>query len=273
VIDPSQQAQLRSRFNPDGSDLRRAQLRMLDMLRFIDGVCTKNNIKYWIDSGTLLGAARHGGYIPWDDDTDICMPKADYQKFKQIMLTQNVSSEFVLQCDETDKGFFSPWDVLRDLKSEYIQDSALHNIRKFKGVQVDIFYQDDKVYEFARKWMITLYKKMVLRVISSKSWKAKLLKPFLRINYRIFKYCLTPILHLLHPKENEYYRMPYGASFKSIRFKKNIYPLQRVEFEGGYFSAPANVDAYLKDIYGDWQQVPDIDHIQTHNVKVKFADG
>ena len=72
------QEQFKKQYNPEGSILRRAQYRMLEMLSFIDDVCVKNNIKYWIDSGTLLGARRHGGFIPWDDDVDICMPREDY---------------------------------------------------------------------------------------------------------------------------------------------------------------------------------------------------
>ena len=72
---------LREKYSPDGSTLRKAQLRMLEMLKFIDGVCKDNGIEYWIDYGTLLGAARHGGFIPWDDDTDICMTIDNLKKF------------------------------------------------------------------------------------------------------------------------------------------------------------------------------------------------
>lgn len=270
MIDSELQTKLRERFNPEGSNLRRAQLRMLQMLEFVDDVCQKNNITYWLDSGTLLGAVRHGGYIPWDDDTDICMSAEDYRKFKKIMLTQKLSDEFVLQCDETDSGFYSPWDVLRDLKSEYIQDSALHNKRKYRGVQVDIFYQDDRVYEGTRKWMTFLYNKLILRAVAGKSVKARFFRPIVPISYFFLKKIVTPLLHLVHCKRNDYYRMPYGAAFKSIRYKKNIFPIGRIEFEGKMFNAPHNVDGYLKDIYGDWEKIPDVDEIQTHNVELKF---
>ena len=270
MINPELQTRLRERFNPDGSSLRRAQLRMLQMLEFIDDVCKNNGIVYWLDSGTLLGAARHGGYIPWDDDTDICMSAEDYQKFKKIMLSQKLSDEFVLQCDETDNGFYSPWDVLRDLKSEYIQDSELHNKRKYRGLQVDIFYQDDRVYESVRKWMSFLYNKLILRVVAGKSIKACAFRPLLPLNYFLLKKVITPFLHLVHRKKNDYYRMPYGVCFKSIRYKKNIFPVGQIEFEGKMFNAPRNVDEYLKDIYGDWEKIPDVDEIQTHNVELKF---
>ena len=272
MISPSRQAELRAKYNPDGSVLRRAQLRMLEMLKFIDEICLKNDIDYWIDCGTLLGAARHGGFIPWDDDMDICMTRESYKKFKKLMLSQNPSKEFVLQCDETDKGFYSTWDVLRDLKSEYIQDSPLHNMRKYRGVQVDIFYQDDQVWDFFRLKMITLYEKTVQRVIQSKKKIAKILRPFLPFNYLVVKKILPSILHFVYHKKNDYYRLPYGAPFDEIRYKKNVFPLGRIEFEGMMFNAPGNVDAYLSDVYGDWNKVPDDDQIQTHNVNVLFFD-
>ena len=61
-------SELRKRFNPDGSLLRRQQLRMLELLEVIDVICRKHQIPYWLSSGTLIGAARHKGFIPWDDD-------------------------------------------------------------------------------------------------------------------------------------------------------------------------------------------------------------
>lgn len=64
--------------------LRKAQLIMLDMLVEFDAICQKHNLKYWLDSGTLLGAVRHKGFIPWDDDIDLSMPVEDYRRFKEI---------------------------------------------------------------------------------------------------------------------------------------------------------------------------------------------
>ena len=74
---------LRCQYNPDGSLLRELQLRMLEILKCVDSICEKHNIRYWLSSGTLLGAVRHGGFIPWDDDIDILMPREDYEKFSR----------------------------------------------------------------------------------------------------------------------------------------------------------------------------------------------
>ena len=94
------QAELRERFNPDGSSLRNHQLRMLEMLKYIDGVCKKHNISYWLSSGTLLGAVRHGGFIPWDDDLDIEMLRKDYLKLVKV-LGREIDSKYALQTHKT----------------------------------------------------------------------------------------------------------------------------------------------------------------------------
>lgn len=95
MIDPKLQSELRAKYNPDGSNLRKMQLRMLEMLKYIDSICRENDIKYWLSSGTCLGAVRHGGFIPWDDDADIEMLASDYRKLEKIL--RSSSRDFVLQ--------------------------------------------------------------------------------------------------------------------------------------------------------------------------------
>ena len=85
MIDEKLQVELRDIFNPEGSDLRKLQLRILEILKFVDSVCKTHGIQYWLSSGTCLGAVRHGGFIPWDDDVDIEMFEKDYIRFCKIM--------------------------------------------------------------------------------------------------------------------------------------------------------------------------------------------
>ena len=94
---------LRVKYNPDGSILRQHQLKMLDILIVIDGICKKHGIKYWISDGTLLGAVRHGGFIPWDDDLDIQMMRKDFKHFIKI-ISKELPENLVLQTHKTDKG-------------------------------------------------------------------------------------------------------------------------------------------------------------------------
>ena len=97
-------SELRKRFNPDGSLLRRQQLRMLELLEVIDVICRKHQIPYWLSSGTLIGAARHKGFIPWDDDLDIEMLRSDYLRtilhcklMKQIPITSLYTANYVIR--------------------------------------------------------------------------------------------------------------------------------------------------------------------------------
>ena len=88
-------------YNGEGTPLRTAQKKMLEVLLEFDRVCKKNGLVYWIDFGTLLGAVRHGGFIPWDDDIDLSMPPEDYRRFKEIAPGE-LGEDFVLQTEETE---------------------------------------------------------------------------------------------------------------------------------------------------------------------------
>ena len=132
------QAELRERFNPDGSLLRNHQLRMLEMLKYIDGVCKKHNISYWLSSGTLLGAVRHGGFIPWDDDLDIEMLRKDYLKLIKV-LGREIDSKYALQTHKTDIHYLYPFGKLRVLHSGIKETHDADIFYKYKGVYVDLF--------------------------------------------------------------------------------------------------------------------------------------
>ena len=129
---------LRERFNPDGSTLRRQQLRMLELLDAVDTICKKHQIPYWLSSGTLIGAARHKGFIPWDDDLDIEMLRSDYLRLIKI-LPKELPDNFVLQTNDTDPNFISIYGKIRDKKSYLEETNSYDRIFKEKGIYIDIF--------------------------------------------------------------------------------------------------------------------------------------
>ena len=268
-----QKAKLKEKYNPEGSELRKAQYRMLEMLSYIDKVCNENGITYWLDSGTLLGAMRHGGFIPWDDDVDICMPAKDAKRFKEILLTKRGNAEFVLQCRETDPGFFGSWLVLRDRKSEYIQDSNLHQARKYRGLQVDIFVLKDHNVITLQKIANIVEGKLITRPLLHYKFSI-----FLAFSCRIWFYVLYSLLFQIFniigmlSSSRKYYTFTYGTPFFDQHLISSIYPLQKIKFEDRAFNAPKDADKYLTESYGDWRRIPNEDEIETHNVRVVFYD-
>jgi lipopolysaccharide cholinephosphotransferase len=269
MIDKKFDLELREKYAPKNSDLWRAQQRMTEMLRFIDDICVKNGLVYWIDSGTLLGAVRHGGFIPWDDDTDICMPVPDYNKFIKIMGSR-VVGDFVLQTHDTDSNYYSFWAVLRDTKSEYVQNSKIHNMRKYRGLQVDIFPMTDSYNVFLWKISARFSTRIVEKILLYETWK-KNFHPITSFFFYLCKYFLYPIFHFLVSRKKDMYRMDYGNVFDPQVQKKYIFPLRRIEYNGIIVNAPSVPESYLQALYGpDWNQVPEERKRVTHNVTFIF---
>ena len=119
------------------TQLRRAQLKQLTILEEIDRICRKHSIRYWLDGGSLLGAVRHGGFIPWDDDIDIAMPLEDMQRFVEIA-PKELREGLRLQTPETEDTR-EPIVKVRDLNSFYVEGNEDFSLNYSKGLFVDIF--------------------------------------------------------------------------------------------------------------------------------------
>ncbi|MBR6455697.1 MAG: LicD family protein, partial [Prevotella sp.] len=124
---------LRQKFNPDGSLLRRHQLRMLEILLEVDRICKKHQIQYWLSSGTLIGAVRHKGFIPWDDDIDIEMLWPDYKRLMKV-LPEELPETMALQTTETDKNYFFFYAKVRDRRSYLEESNRYDRVWKERGV-------------------------------------------------------------------------------------------------------------------------------------------
>lgn len=121
-----------NRFNPEGSVLRLHQMKMLRILEFVDRVCRKHGIRYWLSSGTLLGAVRHGGFIPWDDDLDIEMLYRDYKRLMEV-LPFELPSNLVLQIMHTDSNYVAPYAKLRETDSYISEVNNIGRNYKYNG--------------------------------------------------------------------------------------------------------------------------------------------
>ena len=248
--------------------LRQCQLKQVTILEEIDRICRKHGIAYWIDSGTLLGAVRHGGFIPWDDDIDIAMTAADLERFKQVAPTE-LPSTLILQTPETVPESKEPIVKVRDLDSFYVEPGDDFSANYPKGLFVDIFPFVDYP-TVSRPWA-----KRVARMLSrSRSILHKPHRYSLRAIAEWFwfgaKYLIAQALwqtaRLIRPKGTY---MSFDITLNGygvMQRKDSIFPLTTVTFEGKEFSAPCNADDYLRTLYGDYMQIPPVEKRHIHAV-------
>lgn len=245
MIDSELQAQYRAQYNPDGSLLRKGQLRMLDILKCVDSICRKYNIPYWLSSGTLLGAVRHGGFIPWDDDLDIEMLREDYNKLLPI-LKNELPSDYILQDNKNENFYPHLFVKVRDLKSE-IKESDKFSF-KYQGVFIDIFPLEKSFYS--------------LFYISSKLYNIFCyrfcnVKKVFKFNLYVLNHVIFPIFRFISKFNNsQTLRHTYGMNFFKERKKNEIFPLVEIQFEDSFFFAPNNYEAYLTRMFGEYMKIP-----------------
>lgn len=270
MLTSKEQEKLRNRFNPDGSLLRQHQLRMLEMLKYIDGVCRKHDIKYWLCSGTLIGAVRHGGFIPWDDDVDIEMLREDYKKFVKVMATE-LQTDYVLQTHETDKGYFAPYGKLRDLHSCIKEENSNDLHYKYQGCYIDVFIMEPSSSRFLSRVGGGIWYRLL--AVPNSKLHGKLRGIYYPVAYLLVYGIIFPVLRFMsfwrHRKQ---YRLTFGSCFYKPRDLRDIFPLQTLSFENYAFPVPGNYDDYLKKIYGDYMQLPDLEKIKSHTVKVEIYE-
>lgn len=268
TVSPEQQEQLRQKFNPDGSVLRTIQLNLTDILIEFDRVCRKNGIQYWLDLGTLLGAARHKGFIPWDDDLDICIMKKDHKKLVKA-LKKDLQEPFSFIDANTPETNPRRW--------ARVLNTNITIARKY-GTSAE---SGEPVEKEENIWLD------VFLMINATVKSSRMIDPFFGRCYRrrynslkdgginhIIGICLYPFARLLVQFMYLWGRIfwrdcfvyDYGSGFYALRKSADIFPLSQLEFEGHQFPAPLRYDDYLKRIYGDWEKVPDPDKINNHNI-------
>ncbi len=262
IIDSETQGALRARFNPEGSRLRINQLRMLDILIEVDAVCRRHNIDYWLSSGTLIGAARHDGFIPWDDDLDIEMLLPDYQRFCEIA-PREFPPHLVLHNSSNDPIFLLGLCKVRDSRFPVISaDDKLEQHYRFNGLFIDILpLEPSTSFLLHRISGKTAYWSALM---VNKAYGSNLIKAAM-YSHKAVTGCLrllNRILQPLHPGSR--LRHVFPSTFPKPRFIEDIFPLSEIQFEGHSFRCPAKVDSYLRKIYGNWTSIPDLNRIIPH---------
>ena len=122
-------------------ELHQLQSVLLEMLIELDRICKKHDIRYCIIAGTLLGAVRHKGFIPWDDDLDVAMTRSEYRRFREVCVSELNTSRFFFQDDTTDLHYRWGWGRLRRIDSEFVRVGQEH-LKMRTGIFLDVFPMD-----------------------------------------------------------------------------------------------------------------------------------
>ena len=254
--------------------LRRAQLMIA---KEIKRICDLNNINYFLDSGSMLGAVRHSGFIPWDDDMDIGMCCDDYEKFISIA-PKELDNRFFLDNYETNKSNPLVFSKVRLKGTTYIENIGNKNL-EHNEIFVDVFpyyYISDNITE--RK-IEGLEMAFLAQAIMSKSgykvWKGKGLKKRLKFlpTDIVGKVCTT---HYLRAKVNRLYSKHHNTKMMGIQagscygywyFPESVLrKTVKHKFEDEEFDIPQEYDYFLKTAYGDYMKLPPENERVTHQI-------
>lgn len=224
-------------------------------------ICTKHNIPYCMLGGTMLGAVRHKGFIPWDDDMDFAVPREYYEKLKKL-LEQELPQEYrcltYKNCEQIKYPFFK----IEDCRT-CIDDKSLDCPLEEKiGLNIDVFPLDrcDKQSWRMKRVFFLIFLQMLFFLESPSSSKPKaLLKKvckFIAPNDRLF-FIRKLEQAMLHAGDADYIGNLIGRWREKETFKAEIYEnLADYPFEGISFRGPKDYDTYLSQMYGDYMQLP-----------------
>ena len=242
----------------------------LDILIDVDRFCIENNITYFLACGTLLGAIKYKGFIPWDDDIDIMMPRPDYERFLKLYKSDKYK---VLSPSE---GMYF-YGKVYDTNTEVIENG--NDYKKYSpiGIDIDVFpldgiVNDEKIIK--RKVKKSAFLETLLRLSNQPIFYRKnKLKAINRIIPRIIGSKNIVKLIEINAKEYKYVDSDYVIRYKdtpngnSCAIEKDVFKIIRKEFEGYMFNVPEGYNIWLSKFYRkDYlTYVPDVNQRRTHN--------
>lgn len=247
------------------STLRRLQLVLLDMLLEVDRVCKKNDIKYSLIGGTLLGAVRHGGFIPWDDDLDIMMFGDEYLRFREACKRDLDTEKYFFQDHTTDPHYRWGYGRIRRKNSEFIRVGQEH-MKMQTGIFLDIFPRDN-VPDFPPLRALHAASCFCIRkLLYAEAGTVTGKNAFIRGWYRLLNHIPARVVFRWRDNLAAYWNRRPCKMVRTYTFptpkgkfgydRKRYEELAPIEFEGYWFPGVKDYDGYLTYKYGDYMTLP-----------------
>ncbi len=251
----------------DNETIRSLKMLELEILKHVDRICQKHGLTYYLVKGSLLGAIRHKGFIPWDDDIDIAMYREDYNKLTQIVLADK-NEKYFLQNMETDTNYSRYITKIR-VNGTLFLEQRVQNLKMHHGVFIDIFPLDK--IKSKNSWTLKIrvgLASILLRINeirtgltnastqfkTSRNKRIKNILSFLPLSSRFF----NRMIDKLYGFSNNSNSAKYATSFACrYGWRKETFPNEvygegtKLVFEGQYFNAPEQWDVILKRLYGN----------------------
>lgn len=256
-----------------------------DILREIHCVCERENITYYLIAGTLLGAVRHKGFIPWDDDIDIGMPRDDYNKFIKIFNEKTLNPDLSVHTYLNDKSHWLPFAKVRNDKT-VMKETFQSNFDGSCGVWVDIFPLDNakRQKSFMQKLQAdiakTLYSMVFAKIgtynIKQRSFVTRFAYFFVkRLNVKNILRIVTKVMTANKNNSSKYF-VNLSSQYNSVKqtMPKSVYnPRKLYEFEGEMFYSVCDADYYLTRLYGDYMTPPRKSEQRGHEISELDLQG
>lgn len=256
-----------------GELLKNLQQTELSILKDVTAFCEENEIRYCVSSGTLLGAVRHEGFIPWDDDVDISMPRSDFEKF--LSLANRLPKQYECQATRFDARY--PISIVKVRKrGTLMKEPSMEHLNIQHGVWIDIFPLD-RVEDVSKLAKRARRIHLITTVIGYKLGTSHPIKRSTKLFCNIVG--LVGVKRLdrwrtaIMMKEEEsggkmLTNFASNLGYKNLLFDEKVYfPLKKIKFEDAFFYAPADSDKWLKGAYGDYMTLPPVEQrINRHKI-------
>ena len=267
-------------------EIKKIQLEQLNILREFDHMCKKHDIKYQLMAGTLLGSVRHQGFIPWDDDIDVCLLRDDYERFIDLA-SKKLDPKYFLQTVKTDQNYLMQYAKIRKNNTLFLEklssDLDIHH-----GVYIDLFPLDNIMPNtlkgaFQQKLLFMIGRMNLTRSKSICLDTENVLSKYTRL-FLHYTQKLTPKRWTDNLQENtammfkndkvEYVtHLTNGATKarydKYMMKKTEFYDLIEGDFEGFRFPIPKNYHDVLSNLFGDYRQLPPENQREPHHGVIK----